>query len=163
MLVMLFIYFLYINIPLVNEKLYVYSRYVFQFAYNYFNTGSASVSSLEGLQNMYFYPDGDLIFGHGKYTNESGGYYLGTDAGYMRFLLYFGGVGSLLIYGVFIFPILYVYLIKPIKLNGLLFGITLILMTFILHYKGEVVLYNVAYMKVVFFVVFNDYFKKIYN
>jgi hypothetical protein len=128
-----------------------YSKYVFQSVYNYVNTGSFSVSSVDSLiDKMYFLPDGDLVFGHGKYTTDTDRYYMETDAGYMRFLLYFGTFGSALIYTLFTLIFVYVFIKAGGGLNLFYYLLFLFFMSIILHYKGEVILYNVAYMKVLF-------------
>lgn len=51
---------------------------------------------------MYFMPSFDtLIFGDGRYLNVDGSYYMHTDAGYMRGMLYFGVIGLLFLYGIY--------------------------------------------------------------
>ncbi|PQQ42963.1 hypothetical protein C6H65_00735 [Photorhabdus luminescens] len=144
-----------------NKELYaifeMYSRYVFQSIYNYFDHSSFQVSSLEKLENMYFWPSDSTtwFFGDGKYTDYNGLYYKQTDAGYMRFLLYYGIIGSLIPYISFLLFCLYsASKAKLINNNASIFFFILIFISFIFHYKGEVVFYNVAYMKIVFIIGF---------
>lgn len=145
-----------------NEVLYkiafTYSRYVFQFIWNYFEFGSFSVRSLEGLSRMYFLPENDvLLWGTGHYTNSDGTYFMHVDAGYMRFLLFFGGPLSLLIYLFFIaLTVLFTQAIKSVLPGAWLFSLFFIFISFTYQYKGEVIFFSVAYMKIYF--MFYGYF-----
>lgn len=143
-----------------NEALYQvayrYSLYVFQFMWNYLDSGSFSVSSLETLEQMYFIPDDDVwLFGTGHYTSADGSYYMNTDAGYMRFLLFFGAIGSAFIYILFVTLTFLLYLKTRHHIKGaFILSVLLIVMAFIFHYKGEVVMYNVPFMKLYFALFF---------
>ena len=68
-------------------------------------------SGNELVDNMYFLPSDDLtiFFGDGMYTTESGGYYMSTDSGFMRQMLYFGIIGMTLSYGTMFFMLLSLY------------------------------------------------------
>ena len=68
--------------------------------------GTWDVSSNEKLMTMYVFPDNlkTWIIGDGYFSNpyntdpfyigvKSGGYYMGTDVGYLRFIFYFGLIG----------------------------------------------------------------------
>jgi len=47
---------------------------------------------------MYFKLDfGTFILGTGRYSEANGAYYMDTDAGYMRVILYFGIIGFFLL------------------------------------------------------------------
>lgn len=139
-----------------NEALrdiaFFYSRYVFQFVWQYLETGSVSLSSLEKLENMYFLPPESFwLFGYGKYTNPDGTYFMHTDAGYMRFLLFFGIAGSVLVYSAYLVTLstLARYSSKTLKMP-LVFLLTVFLISFIFHYKGELILFSVPFMKIIF-------------
>lgn len=78
------------------------SKYIAQI-FQIINQGSGvslnSVGSLDALFNrMYFTLDFSQFFlGDGLYTNWDGSYYMSTDAGYMRNILYFGIWGEILL------------------------------------------------------------------
>ena len=68
--------------------------------------GTWEVSSNDKLMTMYVFPDNlkTWIIGDGYFSNpyntdpfyigvKSGGYYMGTDVGYLRFIFYFGLIG----------------------------------------------------------------------
>ncbi|MGF7482751.1 hypothetical protein [Providencia sp. SP181] len=150
LLVCIIIYFILINLPSIGSTIQSYSAYAFQPIINYIEHGSVSVSSTERLQSMYFLPDNatTIFFGDGKYTNSDGTYYMHTDTGYMRFMLYFGALGSLIPYTAFLY-FLY-YSATRIKEKNNSFFIGIIILSFIYHYKGEIVFFNVNYMKVIF-------------
>ena len=84
--------------------------YAFEFFYSFEETGKVGTVSSDALDGHYFALSSEtLLHGDGRYLEPSGGYYRGTDAGYMRMLLY-GGVPffiCLLIYQ-------YVYFSKPL-------------------------------------------------
>ncbi|MEF8569076.1 hypothetical protein U9199_20075 [Escherichia coli] len=151
-LISILFYIILINIPSISEIIEKYSAYAFQPIINYLEYGSLSVTSTEKLQSMYFLPNdtSTIFFGDGKYTTADG-YYMSTDAGYMRFMLYFGILGSLLPYFGFLY--LCFYTINRTKINTKkskwFFG-GIILLSFIYHYKGEIIFFNVSYMKIIF-------------
>lgn len=142
--------------PELAEIAYFFSRYAFQFVYSYLSGQGFYISSLEGLYNMYFIPPNEnWWFGDGKYTGFDGSYYLHTDGGYMRFVLFFGIVGSLLMYLGYIWIALRTYF--SIKGKVVAPGLTLlglVFMGFVFHYKGEVVSFNVGFMKIFFLYCF---------
>lgn len=71
--------------------------YAFEFIYNYIDYGTLATSSTDKLQNMYFKISYETFFlGDGRFSGVNSAYYLGTDAGYMRTIL-FGGIGFTLL------------------------------------------------------------------
>lgn len=144
--------------------LFYYSKYVFQSIYNYLETGSFSVSSVSHLvEKMYFVPPGEIFFGDGLYTDSSGTYYLGTDAGYMRFVLLFGFFGSFIMYSSFSLLFLFAFLKSDRKILTMLMMVLVFAMSLILHYKGEVIMYNVSYMKIIFIYLLYEIVVSTYN
>lgn len=146
---LLFIYETNESIQLLIDK---YSAYVFEPIIAFLNTGSFKVSSLKTLESMYFLPPLDtLIIGDAKYVDEVDPslYYMGTDSGYMRFILFYGLLGSIIPYISFIIVIS----LAMYKSNFIVLFLV-ILMSFILQYKGEVIFFAVSYMKIVFCVLF---------
>ena len=143
-----------ISDPALADIVEKYYRYAFQFIYRYFSDGYVGKSSLDVLDTMYFpLTDLQILLGDGRYTATAGDYYLQTDAGYMRFALLFGLLPSLIIYVGFVWIMFSYYLInrKYIEHFGILIS-SVIALTFIYHYKGEVIMFNVSFMKLIYFV-----------
>ncbi|GAA0540141.1 hypothetical protein [Chitinophaga japonensis] len=120
--------------------------FAFEFLYSYLEQGSVATASTDVLSTMYF-PIGinTFLFGDGRYLMADGSYYLYTDAGYMRHILYYGIFGQLLLVG---YQLL--FFLKPLLIslgggfekrprNDLFFWMVLLAVLFVLHYKGEVV------------------------
>ena len=60
------------------------------------------------VNDMYFVPDNKtLLYGDAHYHNSDGTYYMHTDAGIMRHILYFGVLGELLGYLLLLIPVFY--------------------------------------------------------
>lgn len=157
-IIMLIIYLLDSN-EYLNKTANRYIDYAFQPILNFINTGSFSVSSLNSLSNMYFFPENTATWfiGDGKYTSDDGFYYKNTDSGYMRFLLFFGLIGSFIPYlGFFIFCF---FVIKKSRESRLLFSLAII-MGLVFHYKAEVIFFNVAYMKIIYIYGFYYIYKQ---
>lgn len=159
------IYIILINTPSISQTIEKYSAYAFQPIINYLEYGSLSVTSTEKLQDMYFLPEdtSTIFFGDGKYTTDNGYYYMSTDAGYMRFMLYFGILGSLIPYLGFLYFCFYTMnrTKSNIQKNKWFFW-GIILLSFIYHYKGEIVFFNVSYMKIIFtFCIYYIYINKL--
>lgn len=81
-------------------------RFGFEGFFSLWEKGSWEVASNEKLTNMYVFPDNlkTWIIGDGYFSSPRdtdpyftgelvGGYYMGTDAGYLRFIFYFGLIG----------------------------------------------------------------------
>ena len=81
-------------------------RFAFEGFFNLAETGEWSIASNERLKTMYVFPDNlkTWIIGDGYFNNPTnvdpyyvgeitGGYYKGTDVGYLRFVFYFGLIG----------------------------------------------------------------------
>ena len=139
--------------PLLAEAVDKYYRYAFQFIYKYFTEGQVDVSSLSHLETMYFpLTEQQLLLGDGRYTGADGAYYLHTDPGFMRFTLIFGLFPSIILYLGFIWIMSAYYFINRIPFKN--FGVLVagvVCLSFVYHYKGELILYNVSYMKLVYF------------
>ncbi len=94
--------YLYNNNAIIHSNL----RFAFEGIFNYFERGELSTSSTDRLKTMYVFPEtvktwlvGDGYFSDPRFTDPYftgkivGGYYMGTDVGYLRFIFYFGLVG----------------------------------------------------------------------
>lgn len=83
-------------------------RFAFEGFFSLAEEGRWNVHSNEILKNMYVFPDNlkTWIIGDGYFENpyysdsepyyvgpKMGGYYMGTDVGYLRFIFYFGVIG----------------------------------------------------------------------
>ncbi len=130
-----------------------YYQYAFRFIHLYFTEGQVGRTSLARLDTMYFFlSEQQMLFGDGKYTSANGGYYLHTDPGFMRFTLFFGIFLSMLLYLSFIYMMFCYYLLNRyyVKQLGILI-LSIVFLSFIFHYKGEIIMFNVSYMKIIYF------------
>ena len=101
-----------VAIPLVrylygnSSQFYELSRFAFEGFFNLVETGEWEIDSNEKLKSMIVFPDNvkTWIIGDGYFDNPYdkditfigeyvGGYYMGTDIGYLRFIFYFGLIG----------------------------------------------------------------------
>lgn len=89
-----------------NLQFHELSRFAFEGFFNLFENGEWKVGSNEKLKTMIVFPDNTKtwIMGDGYFTNpyytdptyvgyQPGGFYMGTDIGYLRFIFYFGLIG----------------------------------------------------------------------
>lgn len=89
-----------------SSQFYELSRFAFEGFFNLVETGEWEIDSNEKLKTMIVFPDNfkAWIIGDGYFENpyntdpyyvgfQPGGYYMGTDIGYCRFIFYFGLVG----------------------------------------------------------------------
>lgn len=94
--------YLYTNDPVFHKHL----RFGFEGFFSLVEEGEWTVSSNERLQTMYVFPESlkTWIIGDGYFSNSRdvdpyftgryiGGYYMGTDVGYLRFIFYAGVLG----------------------------------------------------------------------
>lgn len=108
---------------------------------NLFTTGDLNNRSFDILVNrMYFLPsDLTLLFGDGRYTDSNGGYYMHTDAGFMRSMLYGGLLLQLFLYSSILFLLRALYKqFSQFNAKTALLQVLLFLVVFIiLEFKGE--------------------------
>lgn len=139
-----------------NETLGYFYSYSMEPILNYINEGSFASTSTDALQNMYFpLTEQQYLIGDGRYMDGES-YYMATDAGYMRFTLFYGGVFSLMFYSYFIYFTMKLIFIKK---NNIILLLFLLVISLALHYKGEVVLFSISYNKVLFLILFFIYMK----
>ena len=128
--------------------------WVFDVFIKYFETGSTESShSFNALNEMYHdveISQHEWIIGSGMYMDPSGRYYGHVDAGYLRQILYWGIVGTL---------ISLAYTLKMFQLpwktskrdtNQRLFIFTILTYTLIVHYKGDLLSISRFYYVVLF-------------
>lgn len=90
-------------------------RFAFEGFFNLIEKGKWETGSTDTLKAMYVFPDNwkTWVMGDGYFSNPintdpyfigkvTGGYYMGTDVGYLRFIFYFGMIGLLLFSNFFI-------------------------------------------------------------
>ena len=100
-----------------SAQFYQLSRFAFEGFFNLIETGEWEIDSNEKLKTMIVFPENlkTWIIGDGYFVNpyssdpyyvgyQPGGYYMGTDIGYCRFIFYFGIIG-LLIFSLFFFVV----------------------------------------------------------
>lgn len=90
------------------------------------------------VYGMYFMPDDStILFGDGRYENNDGSYYMYTDAGYMRIILYFGVIGAMCIYGSYL--ALTVFALQNLRGDKVAsyLVMTLVICFFVAEYKGD--------------------------
>ena len=75
-----------------------------------------------------------LLIGDGLSKGKLGGYYMGTDVGWMRNILYFGILGTL--FGYLYYEVKIINILKRISREHLTFFIVWFLYLFILNFKG---------------------------
>lgn len=143
-----------------NQTLGYFYAYSMEPILNFINEGKLSSTSTDTLYNMYFpLTEQQFIIGDGRYMDREG-YYMATDAGYMRFALFYGMFFSFFLYFYFLF---FIYKVSLFNQKYLLFFIFLAFLTFVFHYKGEVVFYAISYNKLLFLILFFVYFRSISN
>lgn len=108
------------------------------------------------IYNMYFMPSEDsILFGDGRYTNSDGSYYMHTDAGYMRIVLFMGAMGAGMVYLSYV--ILIAWLMRLAKTSGNIasvdFGKIFFFLFFCEEYKGDA--YYVFFGLMSIFVIMN--------
>lgn len=108
------------------------------------------------LSQQYWYPgDFSFLFGDGYFTNEFGAYYMETDGGYMRFILFFGLPTSIIFYSTIIAVLNYFAKIaRDFKYLNHVFYIVLfsILIT---QYKGNIIFDGSELIKFVMILAFS--------
>jgi hypothetical protein len=125
-------------------------------------------NSTNNLKEMYFnVPFGTFFIGDGHYADpqDKSLYYLGTDAGYMRQLLFYGIIGSSILY--FFYLLIFYNLIK--STNKYIDKSTAIMFFFIglyyffSHIKGDLFMGGDMPLKVLFLLYFFTLRKKMFQ
>lgn len=74
--------------------------HAFELFLNFSSAEGASTSSTDHMMDMYIFPE-DIktwVLGDGRFS-DNGGYYMGTDVGYLRLIYYYGIFGMLFFFG----------------------------------------------------------------
>lgn len=89
-----------------NKEVYSLLRFAFEGFFSFIETGKWETASTNTLKTMWVLPE-DMktwIIGNGYFTSSTGGFYMQTDVGYIRFIYYCGLIG------LSVFCILFIYL-----------------------------------------------------
>lgn len=75
-------------------------EWVFELFINFGDSGTMESASTNQLKEMYVFPDNikTWIIGDGLSVSADGGFYMGTDVGYIRSLFYWGIIGTTVYY-----------------------------------------------------------------
>lgn len=99
--------------------------------------GSASFNHLNEMYQTVTITSEEWIHGSGRFMDKHAGYYKYVDGGYVRHILYWGIIGSVvnMLYGL-------LYFIKPYKnsknRNQHIYIFLILIYTFFIHYKGDI-------------------------
>ena len=141
--------FFLIIITLPSDVKDVVEKNVMPWAFELFQNetgGKVETASSNELQAMYFVPEpSTFLIGDGYYVNpyDTTRYYMDTDAGYMRHILFYGIVGCLLMTTIYGMIFLKIYKSSTVlgKSNSLkLFSILVAFYFFLSHVKGDLFL-----------------------
>lgn len=119
----------------------------------------AETQSTNQLKDMYFdISTSTFLMGDGYYRdpNDSAAYYMGTDAGYMRQILFYGIFGSLFLYS-FYFFIFKNMLLKSLKMYDNSTAVMIFLIAFYFffaHIKGDVFMGGDMPLRILFLLYF---------
>ena len=118
--------------------------WAFSIYFNYQDSGKLEDETVNIIMQKFYWmpPWKTFIFGDGLYMDPYEGYYMHTDAGYMRSLLFFGVIGSFFVYIIYIF-IAYVVLKKATEYHLPFFSQIIIGLTvcwFFYHWKGDLLI-----------------------
>lgn len=135
------------------ENLY---NFTFQLFISLTENNSAKISTLQSLESMYFFVNPYTFFlGDSFYSNPDGSYYMHTDVGYMRTILYMG------IFGTIFLLMMQLLIIRPFRGNEKVLKLFLVILLLILNLKGEVIVWGQITLTVVTIYSINNYFNKI--
>lgn len=132
----------YLGPETINAITQILIPFAFELFINLSERGELTTSSFEATQSMYFpVSESTFWFGDGRWLSLPGkpyDYYMRTDAGYMRHMLFYGAIISLIFY--LMYTVLFYYDIRNgNKLWGRKFGVlmgALMVYFFVAHWKG---------------------------
>lgn len=119
--------------------------FVFEMFYNLIDYGTLTTTSSAHLAEDMYFPLSlrTILFGDGMYVGSTGGYYMNTDAGYMRNILLFG------VTGLFLCIFCDAYLLwgtRKLRSDESIrsFSLWIFVYMCLLHYKGETFAYLIT-------------------
>lgn len=135
---------------LINE---VVIPYAFEMFFSAAEGDGFNTKSTEILQKMYFPVENSTFwFGDARWLGDGGiGYYMHTDAGYMRHILFYGVFGSLILY--LLYGGLFSYLYRACERKWKFLILAIAGYVFIVHLKGDFLVGSSMNIKV-FFLLF---------
>ncbi|MGO1759653.1 MAG: O-antigen polymerase [Mammaliicoccus vitulinus] len=131
-------------------------NYTFEIFVNYFDGDGLTSNSTTGLKKMYVLPSNTVtwLFGDGRMQSLSGGYYMGTDVGYLRLIYYFGFPAT--IYFIYLLFKYYKIQCKATNIRALnFFFLVIFFWIFILNFKG-LAFHTYYYILFILFMVLSD-------
>ena len=154
--------FFLIIIILPSEVIDIVENSVVPWAFELFqnqNAGTMETNSSNELKEMYFIPKfSTVLFGDGYYVSpyDVTRYYMDTDAGYMRHMLYYGVLGCLIMVTLYLLIFRQIYKSSNVlnKSNSVkFFSILLAFYFFLSHIKGDLFLGADMPIKSLFFLL----------
>ena len=132
--------------------------------YNFIDGEGISTRSTDALKDMYFpIPIDTFLIGDGYYSDPYNEelYYMRTDAGYMRMILYFGSIFSFIFYSIIM--VIFYKTYKNFKMDIYKARIFILLgvIYFVMQYKGTFINASSMAIKLMFFMYFYSYFQRI--
>ena len=122
----------------VIEKMLTWSGEIFV---SLFATGTVSTGSTDAMKELFFIPiERTFLYGDGQYLSALGEYYMSTDIGYLRVLLYSGIIGSASFYMMFIY-LFFILINSSYRSFGLSCSFPLLLFAlgvFVVNAKGSI-------------------------
>ncbi|MCI8780539.1 MAG: hypothetical protein HFH70_07670, partial [Lachnospiraceae bacterium] len=98
---------------------------------NLLTSGSFQNASFSSLSDMYFLPGGKTILWGDGYFTKNGGYYMNTDSGFMRNILFWGMIGGVLSY------FTTVYCMWDLRKKNIVFFLMFCVAFILFEYKGD--------------------------
>lgn len=123
----------------INKEFFYWRKWAFAILRQFFVEHNITDYSYNHLVNdMYFLPEfSTLLFGDGYYTDPyTGRYYMSTDVGYMRIILYTGIFGMFLLFGLCLYIFCKSYKAQTKHINKIFIIFTIVLWL-VLEGKGE--------------------------
>lgn len=127
--------------------------YAFEMFFSAFEGKGLSTNSTDLLYKMYFpIEESTLFFGDAMWRGNSGGYYMHTDAGYMRHVLFYGVIGSAILYFLYIYAFVCSFNLCDKRWRFFILAITGYF--FVVHAKGDFLVGSSMNIKI-FFLLFS--------
>lgn len=148
------------NYLLTNENTYYWFSWAFEPFINYIENGELGTKSSDHLKTMYFLPSlFTTLIGDGLYS-IGGDYYMSTDVGFLRPILFYGIINTIILYSSLI--VIIISLKKKSSKSYLL--IILLLALFITYeFKGEAFHYMIMALIPTLFLSNNSGNYKLYD
>lgn len=136
---------------ILNSEVRVWFEWAFALFINFFEEGRIGTTSTDILlNNMFFMPElKTILFGDGMYTGTDGLYYLNTDVGFMRTLL-FGGIIFLIVRYLMMTGLLCGFVhyksVNLKKLSKYFVVVAFVIILVLFELKGEIVITSINIM-----------------